>query len=330
MILYPPQEGAEKGSREHRNPIACIIQTTIANSRVENKGRVWNMPEVLLVALRSLFAFTSLFILILFLRNKHLSQFTFIDYVVGITIGSIAASLSVELENRTVSVFAGLMVWGLLPQLLGWYYLKYQGIRRALDSGPTIVIKRGKILEENLQKEFLNLEDLQMHLRIQGIFNLNEVEFAVMEKNGQLSVLRKRDKQPLTLSDLGVKPLKQGAPLVLISDGRLLRRTLATSPYTEEWLLRELEKRGIRDISQVVLAQVDTSGLLYVDLREDQGVEVPPISRQEEILANLEKGAALLETFALETKNPAARDLFRTHREKLTAIRQRLQPYLRG
>lgn len=287
------------------------------------------MPEVLQVLLRSLFAFTSLFILVLFLRNKHLSQFTFSDYVVGITIGSIAASLSVDLEGRTVSVFVGLLVWGLLPQLLGWLYLKFQRIRRVLDSGPTIVIKKGKILEENLRKELLNLEDLQMHLRTQGVFDLNEVEIAILEKNGQVSVLRKREKQPLTLSDLGVRPLRQGAPLVLISDGRLLRKTLATSPYTEEWLRRELARRGIRDVSQVVLAQVDTTGNLYVDLREDQGMEVPAVSRQEEILANLEKAIALLETFALETENPAARDLYRAQEDTLTAIRGRLLPYLR-
>jgi uncharacterized membrane protein YcaP (DUF421 family) len=288
------------------------------------------LPEIALAALRSVIAFATLLFFMIFMHNKQLSQFTLFDYAVGITIGSIAASMSVELENRTLTAMAGIIVWGTLPIILSWVYLKNQTVRRALDSGPTIVIKEGKILEDNLKRELMNLEDLQMQLRIQGIFDLNDVEYAVVEKNGQVSALKKREKQPLTLADLGVKTLRQGAPLVLISDGKILKKTLAASPYSQEWLEGELEKRGITDVTQVVMAQVDTLGNIYLDLRDDT-VAVPDLpSVQEQILVNLEKAAALLVTFALETENLAAKERYQKHYQTIEGLLKKLGPYLQG
>lgn len=132
------------------------------------------------------------------------------------------------------------------------------------------------------------------------------------------------------MADLGVKTLRQGAPLVLISDGKILKKTLAASPYSQEWLEGELEKRGITDVTQVVMAQVDTLGNIYLDLRDDT-VAVPDLpSVQEQILVNLEKAAALLVTFALETENLAAKERYQKHYQTIEGLLTKLGPYLQG
>ncbi len=283
--------------------------------------------ELFLVSIRSILAFFSLLLLMRFIRKKQLSQYTFYDYVVGITIGSIAATMSIELENRTITVYMGMLIWGILPIALGWLYLNNITIRKIFDSEPVVLIKQGKILEENLKSELLNLEDLMMQLRSVGIFELNDVEYAVLEKNGQVNALKKKENQPLTPKDLGIDTINHGAPLVLVLDGRIMYDTLRASPYSESWLLGELQKKGILDISQVILVQVDTTGNLYVDLRNDE-LEVPQDTAKQLILANLEKAMAELEMFSLETSDKSAKEMYAQQAKKVRNIYEEIKPLL--
>ncbi len=286
------------------------------------------LPEIIVVTIRSFLAFFSLLLIMRLMRKKQLSQYTFYDYAVGITIGSIAATLSIELENRTVSVYWGLIIWGVLPVLLGWLYLKSIVIRKIMDSEPVVLVKEGKILEDNLKRELLSLEDFQMQLRSVGIFELADVEYAILEKNGQVNALKKKEKQPLTPGDLKLPVLNKGGPLVLVMDGKIMQDTLRGSGYSEAWLLGELNKKGINDLSQVVLAQVDTTGSLYVDLRQDDGVDIPPETSKERISTNLKKAIAELEPFALETDNKEAKEMYNQLAKRLKEISQTLESLL--
>jgi len=285
-------------------------------------------PEIIIVTIRSILAFFSLLLLMRFIRKKQLSQYTFYDYVVGITIGSIAATLSIELENRTLSVYMGMLIWGILPIALGWLYLKSLPIRKILDSEPVVLIEKGRILEENLKSELLNLEDLMMQLRSVGIFELNEVEYAVLEKNGQVNAIKKKEMQPLTPKDIGLKTLNHGGPLVLVLDGRVMHDTLRDTPFSDSWLLGELEKKGIDDLSQVTLAQVDTTGNLYVDLRKDK-IKAPKDTTNQQILANLQKAGAELEMFSLETGDESAKKMYALQANKVKDIHEEIKPLLR-
>lgn len=273
-------------------------------------------------------AFFSLLVFMRFMRKKQLSQYTFYDYVVGITIGSIASTLSIELENRTVSVYWGLIIWAVLPVFLGWLYLKSIVIRKIFDSETVVLIKEGKILEDNLKKELLNLEDLQMQLRSVGIFELADVEYAVLEKNGQVNAVKKKEKQPLTPGDLNLTVLNKGGPLVLILDGKIMHDTLQNSPYSEAWLLGELSKKGVTDVSQVVIAQVDTAGSLYLDLRRDGGISVSPDTTRERIKANLQQAIAELQSFALECDAPEAKELYAQLAKELEELKKQLNSLL--
>ncbi len=199
-----------------------------------------------------------------------MSELTFFDYVVGITIGSIAATLSVQLNQNTMATLAGLGVWALLPIMLAYLCLKNIWIRKVVEGEATVVIENGKILEEYLAKARLSVDDLLTLLRAKNIFNVADVEFALLESNGKLSIQLKSQKLPLTPGDLNLSTKYAGLPTALIEDGKVLTDALKSLGLTRAWLQFQLGKQNIKDPSQVSLAQLDTTGNLYVDLQGDQ------------------------------------------------------------
>ncbi|NLY76365.1 MAG: DUF421 domain-containing protein [Firmicutes bacterium] len=234
------------------------------------------MPIILVVVIRSFISFFVLLVLIRLMGKQQVSQLTFFDYVVGITIGSIASTLSVQLNQNTTATLAGLLVWTALPIMLAFLSLKNVWIRKVVEGEATVVVENGKILERNLAKLRLSTDDLIAQLRTKNVFNLADVEFALLENNGKLSVELKSQKQPLTPGDLQIPTRYAGLPTTLIADGKLLKDALKSLNLSQAWLQHQLEKQQIKDITQVSLAQLDTTGNLYVDLEGDQCYYIIP------------------------------------------------------
>lgn len=234
------------------------------------------MPIILVVVIRSFISFFVLLILIRLMGKQQVSQLTFFDYVVGITIGSIASTLSVQINQNTTATLVGLLVWTALPIMLAFLSLKNVWIRKVVEGEATVVVENGKILEQNLAKLRLSTDDLIAQLRTKNVFNLADVEFALFENNGKLSVELKSQKQPLTPGDLQIPTRYAGLPTTLIADGKMLKDALKSLNLTQAWLRHQLEKQQIKDIAQVSLAQLDTTGNLYVDLKGDQRYYIIP------------------------------------------------------
>lgn len=220
--------------------------------------------------IRSLIAFFSLLVLVRLTGKQQMSELTFFDYVVGITIGSIAATLSVQLNQNTTATLAGLIIWGLLPILLAYLSLHSVWIRKVVEGEATVVIENGKILEKNLTRLRLSIDDLLSQLRAKNVFNVADVEFALFETSGKLSIQLKSQKMPLTPADLNLPTPYAGLPTTLIEDGKVLIDALRSLKLTQAWLQYQLGKKNIKDPAEVSLAQLDTAGNLYVDLQGDQ------------------------------------------------------------
>jgi uncharacterized membrane protein YcaP (DUF421 family) len=229
-----------------------------------------NLSIIFVVVIRSFIAFFSLLILVRLMGKQQVAELTFFDYVVGITIGSIASTLSVQVNQNTTATLAGMTVWIALPLLLGYLCVHNVWIRKVVEGEATVVIENGKILEKNLRKIRLTIDDLISELRTQGVFNISDVEFALFESNGKLSIQKKSQKQPLTPSDLNVSTQYDGLPTNLIEDGVILTSALRSLNLSKAWLQYQLNKQNIQDINQISLAQLDTKGNLYVDLKGDQ------------------------------------------------------------
>jgi uncharacterized membrane protein YcaP (DUF421 family) len=129
-----------------------------------------------------------------------------------------------------------------------------------------------------MSKERINLSELMTMLREKNAFSLADVETAILEEDGQLSVQLKANEKPATPFDLKAQVPEQGLPRLLIEDGKLLAESLKDLKLTRSWLLTKLAEQGVHEVSKVMLAQVDTSGNVYVDLYYDGPIENPEIT----------------------------------------------------
>ncbi|OYD08617.1 hypothetical protein CHM34_06400 [Paludifilum halophilum] len=225
---------------------------------------------VLIVLGRTLASFLVLLIMTRWMGKKQMSQLTFFNYITGISIGSVAANTAFNRNTPFFEGVASLIGWTALTVVMGYVGLKSSKARIALDGEPTIVIRDGKILEKAMAAMRLNMDDLNMLLREQNIHSVQDVDHAVLEPNGKLSVIKKPEKESVTKQEMNVmtvKPLYM--PTEIIVDGKVVRRNLQELNLTPEWLNVQLQQSGIR-IEDVFYAEIQNDGTLYIDKREDQ------------------------------------------------------------
>lgn len=227
------------------------------------------MSEVLEVLLRTLGSFFAILVLTRLLNKEQIGQLTFYEYVTGITIGSMAATVAIDTEVRFLPDMLGLILWAFLTYLMGYVSLVSRPARKLLEGEPTVLVHNGKVLEHNMGKLRYNLDDLLIQLRNKNAFNIADVEFAILEPNGQLSVLLKSQKRPVTPEDLQISTKYEGVPVELIEDGEIIYQNLQQVHLDENWLMNELRKQGIYDVQEVAYASLDTDGNLYIDKRKD-------------------------------------------------------------
>lgn len=220
-------------------------------------------------------SFVSASVLLLFTRvmgKKQISQLTFFDYAVGVSIGSIAASLSVDRRIPFAEGIVSMLIWTVFPLLLSQVSIRSMALRKLLDGSPMILIQNGKILEENLSKAKLTLNDLLEELRIKDVFDIADVEYAIFETNGKLSVLKHAAEQTATRADLCLPGKDQGLCVSLIIDGKLMRGNLERIHRDEAWLTEELRRKNVKRAEEVLLASCDREGNLFVSLK-NRGAE---------------------------------------------------------
>lgn len=202
--------------------------------------------------------------------RKEISQMTFFNLVSAIAFGSIAAALVV---NQSVSIVNGviaLLGWAAFTVLTDQLHLKSKRARKLLIGEPVIVIKEGKIMENALKHTRLDTDSLQTMLRQKNIFSLSDVDYAIFETDGTLSVLKKQTKQYVTKSDLKIASNpKNRVPLSteLIADGKVNLNNLAKMNKNQIWLDQQLKQAGIQSIDEVFYAELQQDGTLYVDKR---------------------------------------------------------------
>lgn len=273
------------------------------------------MPDWLDIIVRSILFLLILFLITKWLGKKQISQLSFFEYVNGITIGSIGAEIVTGLEQKIHLGVLSILTFAAIPFLAGFISLKSKPFRDFVEGRGTIFIKDGKILEDNLKKERYTTDELLELLRKKDVFQAADVEFAVLEATGDLSVLLKKENQPLTAKDLNLTVVSVKEPQTLIMDGKILDEPLSTTGRSRQWLHTELEKLGVT-IENVFLGQVDSDGQLTVDLFDDK-IQVPSPQEKPLLYATLKKCQADLELFALGTENSEAKKMYTENSKKL-------------
>lgn len=285
------------------------------------------MPEWLLIGARSILFAGVLFAITKLIGKKQISELSFFEYVSGITIGSIAGEIIMGLDNHWASGILSILIFGLVTLFADILSLKSKSFRDFFEGKGTIFIKDGKILEDNLKKERYSIDDLSSLLRQKNVFKTADVEFAVLEPRGDLSIMLKKENQPLTAKDLQLNLPQEKEPQTVIMDGKILNDPLAESGKSRKWLDLEIEKMGLT-IDNIFLGQIDSYGELSVDIFDDS-LKVPAPQQRPLLMAMIKKCAADLEVFSLQTDSKKAQQMYEKNTLKLNQIVQKLSPYLK-
>ena len=209
--------------------------------------------DIVKVILTSLFSVVSLFIITKILGHKQVAQLDFFDYINGITIGSIAAELATELEAPH-KPFIALCIYGAASVILNLCTTKIARTRKYINGTPTILLDAGHLYRKNLKQAKLDLSEFMILCREAGYFSLDEIQTAVFEHNGKLTVLPKSEYKPLTPTDLGLSPAPSHIGVELIMDGRVMGENLKRMGRDTVWLGKRLSEGGYKSAEEVFLA----------------------------------------------------------------------------
>ena len=208
--------------------------------------------EILKVILTALLSVVSLFIITKIMGHKQVAQLDFFDYVSGITIGSIGAELATELEKPYKPLIA-LAVYCGVSLIINMLAHKLPRTRKYINGTPTILFNDGKLYRPNLKKAKIDLSEFMLLCREQGYFDLDEIQTAIFEHNGKLSILPKAANRPATPEDLNITAKATHIGVEVIMDGRIMGENLSRMGRNEKWLEKQIKSQEFKDVNEIFL-----------------------------------------------------------------------------
>lgn len=241
-----------------------------------------------MIFLQTVLSFIVLLVLTRMLGKQQVSQLTFYEYLNGITFGSIAANMAtIELE-KVPDHLIGLITYGILTLGVSWLAVKNRKFRKVVAGEPVIVIQDGHILESNMRKMNLDLDELTTMLRSQGVFDYTELELGIVEQSGELSVLKKPEYQEVTQGDLNLQNVSKGLAVEVIVDGQIIYENLRAMGLNGKWLMKKLKEQNITSITDVCFATVNAKHELQYDLYADDIPGMIDISEEDTPVLSLD------------------------------------------
>lgn len=221
--------------------------------------RCFIMSDFLNICFRTILILIILFFITKMMGKKQISELNFFDYVVGITIGSIAADISLDIEKDMLAGIAALFIYGFISYIISFVSIKSILARRFFIGVPTVLVEKGKIIESGLKKSKIDVNDLLMVARENGYFNLDEIDYALMEVNGNISFLPKEKEKPVTKKDMKIKCSNEGLTVNAIIDSKYMANNMKAINKDKEWLDHELKVNGYDNYDNILLATIDNN-----------------------------------------------------------------------
>ena len=211
------------------------------------------------ICFRTILVLIILFFITKMMGKKQISELNFFDYIVGITIGSIAADISLDIEKNMIAGIAALFIYGFISYIVSFVSIKSILARRFFIGVPTVLVEKGKIIESGLKKSKIDVNDLLMEARENGYFNLDEIDYALMEVNGNISFLPKEKEKPVTKKDMKIKCSNEGLTVNSIIDSKYMVNNMKAINKDKEWLDHELKVNGYDNYDNILLATIDNN-----------------------------------------------------------------------
>lgn len=219
---------------------------------------------MLIVLIRTLILYALIVVAMRFMGKRQIGQLQPFELVVTLLLSELAA---IPMENPGIPLINGLtpILTLLVAQVsLSYISLKSERARGIICGTPNVLIENGKIVEHELQRLRYNLSDLMEQLRAKNIPNVADVEFAILETSGQLSVVPKSHKRPLIPEDLQLSTHYEGIPYTVIMDGHIIHKNLTKMNLDINWLLTQLQSQGVERPEDVFFASLDSDCRLYL------------------------------------------------------------------
>lgn len=281
------------------------------------KGGIFVADWIQIILRAFLFVFL-LFFLLKGLGKKRQNQLNIFDYTTAFVMSSLVAITILDTNINVFASIAAVFIWMIIPFTTDLLSAKSKRFRDFLHGKSTVIIQEGKILEDNLKKERLTTDDLLYHLREKNIFKVADVEFAILEPTGTITIMPKAEKAPLTKSDYYPVVPPQVLVHTVIMDGEILLEPLSELGKSPAWLELQLEKMNVTK-ENVFLGQADGDGQVTVDLYDDK-LTVPVPTEKPMLAATLKKAAADLQLFALAVDNPQSKQNYEHYAAKVEQV----------
>ncbi|MFC3884448.1 DUF421 domain-containing protein [Bacillus songklensis] len=223
------------------------------------------MMDFVRIGVELFVGFISLFLLTKLLGKMTITQITTFDFISALVLGELVGNALYDHKTGLTDILFAVVFWGVL--MFGTEILTQKNlrVRSLLEGRPAIIIHKGRIRYKEMKKNHLDISQLQHLLRAKDAFSIREVEYAILETDGTVSVLKKSDYASPTKADHKMPNKQPVLPITFISDGQLLKENLKESGFDETWLQKELHKKGIRNYSQVMYAEWEDGDSLHVE-----------------------------------------------------------------
>ena len=228
-----------------------------------------NWYEVLIIAQRAIFSLITLYLVTKLIGKKQVSELSLFDYVISISIGNFAAEMTMNLDTQSINGFVSVVIFGLIGTLVSILTMKSISLRRFFMGTPTIIIDNGKFVYKNMNRTKIDMNDFLQTARIAGYFDINQIKYALMEANGQISFLPKEEYLPVTNKNMKLNIQKEGLCANVIIDGKIMEKNLSKIKKDEKWLVKSLDVKGYKNINEILLATVDINEKLTVFLKHE-------------------------------------------------------------
>jgi uncharacterized membrane protein YcaP (DUF421 family) len=234
----------------------------------------WDGVDILSAGWRSVVAFLLALAATRVLNKQFVARLTYFDFTLGVMLGALMGHIPNDFDVPFWPVMLPLVIVTAMGVGVGWLAMRYEPIRHLIQGEPTVLIQNGHLLDENMRRLRYNLDQLNSQLRVSDVWDISQVEFAVLEPGGQLSVQLKSQYRPVTPSDLRLTTRYEGMAVEVVMDGQVIHKNLQENGLTEQWLERQLQARGMPKASHVYYAVLNTRGELFVD-RYDDAIQRP-------------------------------------------------------
>ncbi|WP_067842097.1 DUF421 domain-containing protein [Amphibacillus sediminis] len=216
------------------------------------------------IFVETLFGFIVLFIMTKLLGKTQIRQLTAFDFISALVLGELVGNALYDDQVGITHIGFAVILWGGLLYLTEWLSQKYKGTRALIEGMPSIVIHKGELQREEMKKNRLDINQLLHMLRLKDVFSIQEVDYAILETDGTVSVLKKTDEQQPTRRDLNLSPKEVVLPITLINDGEIIYDNLAEINRDQDWLNQQLNSQNISSYKQIFYAEYIENEPLYI------------------------------------------------------------------